>query len=95
MTELPEIREAIKYYWINSENLDLNQIRWDIYPIGWDAINPDRLIVFAYAYTGENPKYLGAWSVDYLGKRTKQLSLTETGFEVAQNGLSLKLIPPY
>lgn len=95
MTELPEIREAIKYYWTNSENLDLNQIRWDIYPIGWDAINPDRLIVFAYAYTGENPKYLGAWSVDYQGKRTKQLSLTETGFEVAQNGLSLKLIPPY
>ena len=23
--------------------------RWDIYPIGWDSINPDRIIVFAYA----------------------------------------------
>ncbi len=95
MRELPEVREAIKYYWLNNEKLDLNEVRWDIYPIGWDSLNPDRIIVFAYAYTGEKPKYLGAWSIDYEGDRTKQMSLTDTNFEVAQNGSALKLIPPY
>ncbi len=95
MRELPEVREAIKYYWLKQENLDLNEVRWDIYPIGWDALNPDRIIVFAYAYTGEHPKYLGAWSIDYEGDRTKQMSLTGTSFEVSQNGSALKLIPPY
>lgn len=95
MKDLSEVREAIKYYWLNSEKLDLNQLRWDIYPIGWDSLNPDRIIVFAYAYTGEKPKYLGAWSIDYFGDRTKQMSITDTNFEVAQNGSALKLIPPY
>ena len=95
MKDLPEVREAIKYYWLNKEKLDLNEVRWDIYPMGWDSLNPDRIIVFAYAYTGEKPKYLGAWSIDYEGDRTKQMSLTDTSFEVAQNGSCLKLIPPY
>lgn len=95
MKVLSEVREAIKYYWLKNEKLDLNEVRWDIYPIGWDSLNPERIIVFAYAYTGEKPKYLGAWSIDYWGHRTKQMSLTDTSFEVAQNGSSLKLIPPY
>ncbi len=89
--ELTEIREAIKYHWRN-QGLDLNLYRWDIFPMGWDELNPDRIIVFAYAYTGERPKYLGAWSIDRFGNRSMLLSLTSSNFKIAQNGLALKLI---
>lgn len=87
---LSEVRSAIEYYWRENHNLYLKDYRWDIYPIGWDALNPERVIVFAYASTGEKPKFLGAWSIDYHGDRAMLMSLTSTNFEVSQNGLSLK-----
>ena len=87
--ELSEVRGAIEYYW-KQQNLNLKDYRWDIYPIGWDSINPERLIVFAYAATGEKPKYLGAWSIDYKGDRAMLLSLTSADFLVTQNGYCLK-----
>lgn len=90
--ELTEVREAIKYYWRKAENLDLNKYRWDIFPMGWDEMNPDRLIVFAYAFTGERPKYLGAWSIDRFGNRSLLMSLTSSNFPISQNGLALKMI---
>lgn len=88
--DLSEVREAIQYYWREKENLYLKDYRWDIYPVGWDALNPERIIVFAYAATGEKPKYLGAWSVDYHGDRAMLMSLTSTNFEVTQSGSCLK-----
>lgn len=88
--DLTEVREAIQYYWREKENLYLKDYRWDIYPVGWDALNPERIIVFAYAATGEKPKYLGAWSVDYHGDRAMLMSLTSTNFEVTQSGSCLK-----
>lgn len=89
--ELTEVREAIKYHWRN-QGLDLNLYRWDIFPMGWDEQNPDRLIIFAYAYTAERPKYLGAWSIDRFGNRSMLMSLTSSNFAISQNGLALKLI---
>ena len=86
---LSEVRGAIEYYW-RQHNLNLKNYRWDIYPIGWDSINPDRIIVFAYAATGAKPKYLGAWSIDYKGDRAMLLSLTSADFLVTQNGYCLK-----
>lgn len=90
MKDLSEVREAIRYYWRENHNLHLRDYRWDIYPIGWDALNPERIIVFAYAATGEKPKFLGAWSIDYHGDRSMLMSLTSTNFEVTQNGSCLK-----
>lgn len=87
--DLSEVRSAIEYYW-RQHKVYLKDYRWDIYPIGWDAQNPDRIIVFAYAATGDKPMYLGAWSIDYQGNRSMMLSLTETKFEVSQNGYCLK-----
>lgn len=88
--DLSEVREAIQYYWRENHDLRLKDYRWDIYPIGWDALNPERIIVFAYAATGEKPKFLGAWSIDYRGERTMLLSLVSTKFQVTQNGSCLK-----
>lgn|SRR5574344_1151719 len=87
---LNEVRDAIQYYWQTKENINLKDYRWDIYPIGWDAMNHDRIIVFAYAATGEKPKYLGAWSIDYNGDRSVLMSLYGTNFQVSQNGSCLK-----
>ncbi len=88
--ELNEVRDAILYYWRTNYDLRLKDLRWDIYPVGWDARNPSRIIVFAYAATGENPKFLGAWSIDYKGNRAMLLSPLSTRFEVTQNGSCLK-----
>lgn len=90
MRDLTEVREAIRYYWRENHKLPLADFRWDIYPMGWDALNPDRIIVFAYAATGAKPKYLGAWSIDYKGERSLLMSETSTEFEVSQNGLAIK-----
>lgn len=90
LKDLSEVREAIRYYWRENHDLALRDYRWDIYPVGWDSLNPDRVIVFAYASTGEKPKYLGAWSIDYHGDRTMLMSLTNTNFEVSQNGSCLR-----
>lgn len=92
LKDLSEVRSAIKYYWLNNEELDLNACRWDIFPVGWDALNPERIIVLAYAYTGERPKFLGTWSVDAKGDRSMLMSLTSANFQISQNGTALKLI---
>ena len=87
---LSEVRDAIQYYWRENHGLYLKDYRWDIYPLGWDALNPDRILVFAYAATGEKPKFLGTWSIDYHGDRSMLMSLTSTNFKVSQNGSCLK-----
>lgn len=86
-----EVREAIEYYWKQKKGITLSDYQWDIKPIGWDELNPDRLIVTAYAYTKKIPKFLGTWSIDYKGDRSQLLSLTETAFEVSINGYALRI----
>lgn len=90
--ELTALREAIRYHWKNDHNLDLIDYMWDLYPIGWDKYNKDRIIVYAYAY-GENhvgAKFLGAWSIDYKNQRSELMSETAVGFEVSTNGYCLQ-----
>lgn len=86
---LTSVREAIKYYWKNTENIELNDLRWDVYPMGFDANNDDRVILCAYAYTGENPKFLGTWSIDVNNENSKLESETGAGIPVAVVGYKL------
>lgn len=90
--ELTALREAIRYYWRTEKKLDLIDYMWDIYPIGWDAIHKDRIIVYAYAFDKNKraPKFLGTWSIDYKNQRTELMSLDGTDFEISVNGYSLK-----
>ena len=87
--ELSELREAIKYYWREYKGLDLIDKRWDIYPLGFSKGNPNRIMVTAYAYTGEKPVFLGVWSIDYQGEQSRLISLTNGSIEVASNGFKL------
>ena len=87
--KLTSIREAIAYYWENAENINLDEKRWDIYPMGFDANNDDRIIVNAYAYTGETPKFLGTWSIDTKGENSKLETLEAFGTPVSSVGYRL------
>lgn len=89
--ELSALREAIRYYWKNMKGLDLVDYMWDIYPIGWDKYNKDRIISYAYVYGKDHKgsKFLGTWSIDYKNQRSELMSETEFDFEVSVNGYRL------
>ncbi len=87
--KLTEIREAIRYYWRTTKNLDMKDIRWDIFPLGFDAKNQNRVIVAAYAFTGNPPRSLGTWSVDYAGTQVRMEALTDENVQVSTIGLKI------
>ena len=87
--KLAEVREAIRYYWRTTKDLDMKDIRWDIFPLGFDANNQDRIIIAAYAFTGNPPRSLGTWSVDYQGKQVRMESLTDENVNVSTIGLKI------
>lgn len=93
--DLSEIRDAIVYFWQEYMDLNLDEKRWDIYPIGFDKENPDRIIVQAFAFTGERPVFLGTWSVDWQGNQSRIVSFDKNveplvsinGYKVIQDGI--------
>lgn len=93
--DLVEIRDAIVYFWKEYMDINLEDKRWDVYPLGFDARNPNRVIVQAYAYTGETPVYLGAWSIDWRGTQSRLVSfkknyiprVTSNGYKVIKDGV--------
>ena len=86
---LPEVRQAIVHYWYNKTGVDLDNNRWDIYPMGFDANDNNRIIVNGYAYTGDIPKFLGIWSIDVNGSRAKLESASDTSYPVSTVGYRL------
>ena len=86
---LPEIRDAIVTYWELNKGIDFDQKRWDIYPLGFDANDENRVMVCAYAYTGDIPKFLGTWSIDMDGENSKLESLTSATVPVSIVGYKL------
>ena len=87
--KIPQVREAIINYWAEAGGVDFDENRWDIYPMGFDANNDDRVILCAYAYTGEVPKFLGTWSIDLNGNNAKLEDLS--GADVAVSIIGYKL----
>ncbi len=86
------VREAIIYWWRQNKQIDLKDYMWDIFPIGWDKNNPERLIVYAYAFTKDNPLFLGTWSIDYNEEKSMLISIDSTNVEIDLNGFGLKEI---
>lgn len=87
---LTAVREAIIYWWRYNKQIELKDYMWDIYPVGWDKQNPDRLVVYAYAFTDCKPLFLGTWSIDYNEEKSKLLSIDSTDVEIDLNGFGLK-----
>ena len=88
-TNLTEVRQAILHFWEKEKNFELSEYRWDIYPLGFDKNNKDRIIINAYAYTGKKPQFLGAWSIDCNGAVSKLESLTNQSKDVSVIGFKL------
>ena len=92
--KFPEIREAIIDYWAQTGGVDFDENRWDIYPMGFDANNDNRVIVSAYAYTGDVPKFLGTWSIDVDDATSKledlngaDLPISVVGYRLAEDSV--------
>jgi hypothetical protein len=93
--DLVEVRDAIVYFWTEYMNVNLEDKRWDIYPIGFDKDDADRIVVQAYAFTGEKPIFLGTWSIDYWGSQSRVISFDKNftpqvsinGYKVIQDGV--------
>jgi len=93
--DLVEIRDAITYFWKEYMDINLDDKRWDIVPLGFSAHSPYIVVVQAYAYTGETPVYLGSWRVDWKGIQSKLISFNKSyvppvsinGFKVIQDGV--------
>ena len=88
-TKFPQVRDAIINYWANKEGIDFDEKRWDIYPLGFDANDDNRVILSAYAYTGDVPKFLGTWSVDVNGNLVKPEDFEGISIPVAVIGYRL------
>lgn len=86
--QLPEVREAIKYYWNENKQIMLDEKRWDIYPMGFSG-ETNEIVVTAYAYTGHTPKFLGTWSTDINGENVKLLSINSSEVNIQENGYKL------
>lgn len=92
---LSSVRKAISDYWKYNRGLNLIEKRWDIYPLGFDAGYPDRVVVQAYAYTGGTPVFLGTWSVNYYGDSARLVSLnrnfspkiSSNGYKIVKDGV--------
>ena len=89
---LTAVREAIIYWWRQNKQIELKDYLWDIFPIGWDKNNPDRLIVYAYAFTKDKPLFLGTWSIDYNEEKSELISIDSTNVQIDLNGFGLKEI---
>lgn len=89
---LNALPEAVRYYWKETHNIDLNDYLWDIYPLGWDAKNPERIIVYAYAgaKNGKQRLFLGTWSIDTNNMVSQMLSPDKTNYDISINGLILE-----
>lgn len=87
--KLPQIRDAIINYWAMAGGVDFDEKRWDIYPMGFDINDDNRIILSAYAYTGETPKFLGTWSIDVDGENSKLEDLEGASIPVAVVGFKL------
>jgi len=93
--DLAEIRDAVEYFWEEYMNVQLEDNRWDIYPIGFDKSDPGRIIVQAFAFTGEKPVFLGTWSIDWQGNQSRIVSFDKNldpqvsvnGYKVIQDGV--------
>ena len=95
--KLPEIREAITNYWANTKGINLDETRWDIYPMGFDENDANRIVVCAYVFTGDKPVFLGSWSIDtqgdfttlqYLGQNLLPISLV--GYKLVHDGVETR-----
>ena len=89
---LQDVRASITYYWRAAKDLNLDDKRWDITPLGFSQKNPDWVIVTAVAYTGETPVNLGTWAISSTGEAPRLIAdnnetISMNGYKLVQSGV--------
>lgn len=93
-TIYPAIHRVIKHYWKSLGNLPhMDELAWDIQPLGWEPGSDRNILLKAWAYDKEEKKYLGLWRYDLEADRTELLTLSDDAPIVAANGWIPKPIP--
>ncbi|MBQ9149965.1 hypothetical protein IJX73_03440 [bacterium] len=88
---LDDFDKAVKYYYIDWENKQINKYRYDIEPLGFSAENDNLIIALCYVYDKDNNKiFLGTWGYNIETNTTLLLSKTDVTHDVSINGLILK-----
>ena len=96
---LVELRDAVIYYWKEHKGIDLDEYRWDIYPLGFLKGSNSRIAAYGYAYTGDKPIFLGIWSIDTKGQQSRlmtfklsEVEFSINGFKIIQDGVVRRTI---
>ena len=61
-----------------------------IFILCFDANDENRVVVCAYAYTGDVPKFLGTWSIDVYGENSRLESLTSSSIPISIVGYRME-----
>lgn len=95
VTIYPEVQRVIKHYWTTQANLPhIDQLAWDIQPLGWEPDSDDTVLLKAWAYDRQEKKFLGLWRYNVTQERTQLVSLSDDPPAVAANGWLPKPVPP-
>lgn len=86
---LKNVRTVIKYYWLAAGDMNLDDKRWDVTPLGFSKNNPDWVIVTAKAYTGDRPVNLGTWTITATGESPRLVSTGASKEDISMNGYKL------
>jgi hypothetical protein len=93
-TIYPAIHRVIKNYWKVHGNLPhIDELAWDIQPLGWEANSDRNILIKAWAYDKDDKKFLGLWRYDLEAGRTMLLSEQDESVSVAANGWTATPIP--
>jgi hypothetical protein len=95
VTIYPEVQRIIKHYWSQNANLPhMDQLVWDIQPLGWEPNSDEVVLLKAWAYDLQEKKFLGLWRYNVSEERTQLVSLNDDDPAVAANGWLPSPIPP-
>lgn len=95
ITIYPEVSRVIQHYWKNVGNLPhIEDVAWDIQPLGWEVGSDSAVLLKAWAYDKHEKKFLGVWRYDVDAERTELVSLQDMAVPVAANGLLARYQAP-
>jgi len=94
VTIYPEVQRIIRHYWGAHGNLPhLDELAWDIQPLGWETASDSTLLMKAWAYDQNEKKFLGLWRYDVDAERTELVQLEDIAMPVAANGWLATPVP--
>ena len=92
VTIYPEIKRIVENYWATQGNYShIENIAWDIYPMGWEEGSDSAVLFKAWAFDHNEKKFLGLWRYDVNAERANLVTLTDQFIPVAANGMAAEL----